>query len=202
MNDINEQNNFGNSPENSEKESTASIPDFGVTWRVPDAAMEIPDQDSSSQPYNPSPPYQPPTHQPQPYESAPPHQPQPYQAQNYQNQPYNPPPHQPVPYQPPQYQPPPNTYYQQPPAQQFPPVKLGEWLGALFLMCIPIANIVLMFVWAFDRDSNPSKQSFFRAYLIFTAVIFVISFVIAGMFFFVFAAVMHDLIQSYGGFFH
>lgn len=54
------------------------------------------------------------------------------------------------------------------------PVTVKQWLLTLLLMAIPIVNIVLLFVWAFDSDTNPSKKNFAKAYLIFFAILLVI----------------------------
>ena len=56
------------------------------------------------------------------------------------------------------------------PVSQWPPMKVGQWIGTMLLMFIPFANIVLMFVWAFGSDVNPSKKSFFRAALLLEAI--------------------------------
>jgi ABC-type Na+ efflux pump permease subunit len=58
-----------------------------------------------------------------------------------------------------------------------PPVSVGEWLGTLLLLLIPVANIVLMFVWAFGERVNPNKSNFFKAYLIYFAIALAISFI-------------------------
>lgn len=68
-------------------------------------------------------------------------------------------------------------------------VSVKEWLGSLALLLIPFVNIVLMFVWAFSTDVKKSKSNFFKANLIFTAIILGIYFVIAILFFIFAAAV-------------
>ncbi|MBR6697753.1 MAG: hypothetical protein IKL73_05735 [Lachnospiraceae bacterium] len=50
------------------------------------------------------------------------------------------------------------------------PVSLKEWIITLLLLMIPVVNIVLMFVFAFNKDEKKSKSNFFKAYLIFTGV--------------------------------
>ena len=50
------------------------------------------------------------------------------------------------------------------------PVSLKEWLITLLIMCIPIVNIVMIFVWAFGKNVNPSKSNYFKANLIFVAI--------------------------------
>ena len=97
--------------------------------------------------------------------------PQQYQPQ-YQQSPLAapPPPQYNRQYQQPQYAPPPQ--YRQPqytPPQyqkQWPPMTLGNWICTFLLLLIPFANIVLIFVWAFGSDVNPSKKTYFQAMLI------------------------------------
>ncbi|MBD2870943.1 hypothetical protein IDH41_20365 [Paenibacillus sp. IB182493] len=40
----------------------------------------------------------------------------------------------------------------------------------MLIMIIPIVNIIMMFVWAFG-DGNPSKQNYFKASLLWAAII-------------------------------
>ena len=47
---------------------------------------------------------------------------------------------------------------------------LGNWIITMLLMCIPLVNVVLMFVWAFGSNVNKSKKTFFQAQLIFSAI--------------------------------
>ncbi|HWT26980.1 MAG TPA: hypothetical protein VN131_03500, partial [Mobilitalea sp.] len=55
------------------------------------------------------------------------------------------------------------------------PMTLKDWIITLLLLCIPIANIVLMFVWAFGSNVNKSKKTYFQAALIMAAIGIVIS---------------------------
>ena len=77
--------------------------------------------------------------------------------------------------QPPAYQP---QQYQQ--ENQWPHMTMGNWLVTCLLMLIPIANIVLMFMWAFGSNVNPSKKSFFRASLIMAAIGIGLSILLGG----------------------
>ena len=71
----------------------------------------------------------------------------------------------------------PNQYaYNQPMA---PIMTLKDWILTLLVLLIPCVNIIMMFVWAFSKTENPNKSNFFKAYLIFTAISIVISFVFA-----------------------
>ena len=87
---------------------------------------------------------------------------------NYQNTQYSA--NQSSAYQPQQYQ---NE-------SQWPHMTMGNWLVTCLLMLIPIANIVLMFMWAFGSNVNPSKKSFFRASLIMAAIGIGLSIILGG----------------------
>ena len=50
------------------------------------------------------------------------------------------------------------------------PVKVSEWVVSMVLMMIPCVNIIMMFVWAFSNTEKKSKSNFFKAYLIFFAI--------------------------------
>ena len=78
--------------------------------------------------------------------------------------------------QPPAYQP---QQYQQ--GNQWPHMTMGNWIVTFLLMLIPIANIVLMFMWAFGNDVNPSKKSFFKASLIMAAISIALSILLGGI---------------------
>ena len=49
-------------------------------------------------------------------------------------------------------------------------VSLKEWLITMLILCVPLVNIVMIFVWAFSRSTNPSKSNFFKAQLIFMLI--------------------------------
>lgn len=51
------------------------------------------------------------------------------------------------------------------------PMLLKDWILTYLLLLIPIANIVLMFIWAFGKNVNQSKKTFFQAQLIISAVV-------------------------------
>ena len=58
--------------------------------------------------------------------------------------------------------------------QQAEVVSVQEWVIALVVMFIPIVNVVIMIVWAYNRNTNPSKANFFKAQLLVTAVLVVL----------------------------
>lgn len=48
---------------------------------------------------------------------------------------------------------------------------VGEYIGTFLLMCLPIVNIVMLFVWAFSSSTKRAIKNFARAQLIISAVI-------------------------------
>ncbi len=49
-------------------------------------------------------------------------------------------------------------------------VSVGNWFVTILLMAIPIVNIILLFVWAFGRDTPESKANLVKASLIWFAI--------------------------------
>ena len=68
------------------------------------------------------------------------------------------------------YQQPSNTGYYQSSSD----MTVKDWLLTYLLCCIPIANIVLMFMWAFGNKAKPSKKTWARAGLILCLIVLVI----------------------------
>jgi len=57
---------------------------------------------------------------------------------------------------------------------------LGNWIVTMLLMAIPIVNIVLIFIWAFGSNVNPSKKTYFQATLIFIAIGVILGIALGG----------------------
>jgi hypothetical protein len=49
-------------------------------------------------------------------------------------------------------------------------VSFGEWFLTLFLMAIPIVNLVLLFVWGFGSSTKASKANWAKAGLAWMAI--------------------------------
>lgn len=45
-------------------------------------------------------------------------------------------------------------------------VTMGEWFVFFLIMCIPIVNIVMLFVWAFGSGTKPSKANLCKLQLL------------------------------------
>ncbi len=94
-------------------------------------------------------------------------------------------------FQPPMPQPPPS--YQQPPMpqQQFiiqsnanlsPTVTMGDWFLFVILQCIPMVNIIMLIVYAFDT-TKPSRANFAKLSLILMIISTIISILVIILFF-------------------
>jgi hypothetical protein len=77
--------------------------------------------------------------------------------------------------------------YSQSTPQTWPPVKVGEWIGIMIVMGIPLINFVMLLVWAFG-GGNPSKANWAKARLllgvilgVLITIIYVIFFIVAGL---------------------
>lgn len=46
------------------------------------------------------------------------------------------------------------------------PVSIGDWVLTIFLLCIPLVGLILLFVWAFGSNTPKSKSNFAKAQLI------------------------------------
>ena len=63
--------------------------------------------------------------------------------------------------------------------QQYPPRQIsfdkkatstGQWMLTLFLVCIPVVNIILLLVWAFSSSTERSKKNWARANIIWAII--------------------------------
>lgn len=69
-------------------------------------------------------------------------------------------------------------------------LSVKEWLINLLILCVPVVNIIFLFIWAFGQnDINETKQNWAKASLIMMAIglvitiIFYVILAIAGLFF-------------------
>lgn len=42
------------------------------------------------------------------------------------------------------------------------PLRVGQYIGMLLLLCVPLLNIILLFVWSFGGSVNLNKKNFAR----------------------------------------
>ncbi|MDG5472038.1 hypothetical protein P6709_09770 [Jeotgalibacillus sp. ET6] len=62
-----------------------------------------------------------------------------------------------------------------------------SWVGTLFLLMIPLVNLVLLFVWGFGSEEGQRKK-YSRAMLIVTGILLVVYIVVLVLFFMLAAA--------------
>ena len=62
-------------------------------------------------------------------------------------------------------------------SQVTPQMAVGAWILTFIILMIPLVNIVMLFVWAFDSASQ--RRNYARAYLIIAVIIIGISIVLA-----------------------
>ena len=62
------------------------------------------------------------------------------------------------------------------------PMRIGDWLLTYLIIIIPIVNIAMLFIWAFNGNTNIHKSTWAKALLIWLAIIMVIYGVIFGIF--------------------
>lgn len=60
--------------------------------------------------------------------------------------------------------------------QVVPQMSVGSWIVTYILMMIPLVNIIMLFIWAFDATSL--RRNFARAQLIMMGIMIVLSIVI------------------------
>jgi uncharacterized integral membrane protein len=66
-----------------------------------------------------------------------------------------------------------NGYGYNPGQEVSPVISVKEWMLMTLVMIIPIVNIIMMFVWAFG-EGNPTKKNYFKASLLWAAIIIAI----------------------------
>jgi hypothetical protein len=57
-----------------------------------------------------------------------------------------------------------------PPGSKYAPLSTGEFMLITLLLCIPLVNIILLFIWAFSNNVNINKRNYSRAALIWMGI--------------------------------
>ena len=58
--------------------------------------------------------------------------------------------------------------------QQYNPMSVGDWIITSLIFAIPIVGFVMLFVWGFGSNTQPSKASWAKATLIMIGISIVI----------------------------
>ncbi len=57
-------------------------------------------------------------------------------------------------------------------------ISTGDWVITLLILAIPLANLIMLFVWAFGSGTNINKANFAKAALIWVAISIVLGIII------------------------
>ena len=98
------------------------------------------------------------------------------------------------PYQP-AYAPPGPPAYSGHPGSE--PLRVGQYIGMLLLMCVPILGVVLLFVWSFGSSVNLNKKNYARAMLIVSVIGIALSVIFGAAL----TSVIGGLLDGMGGYY-
>ncbi len=57
---------------------------------------------------------------------------------------------------------------------------VGEWIGVIIVLAIPILNVVMYFIWAFSSGTNENLKNFCRASLILAGIAIFLGVLLGG----------------------
>ena len=60
------------------------------------------------------------------------------------------------------------------------PISVGEWVITTIILAIPIIGFIMLFVWGFGSNTQPSKANWAKATLIMIGISIVLSFLFLG----------------------
>ena len=63
---------------------------------------------------------------------------------------------------------------------QYNPISVGEWVITTIILAIPIVGFIMLFVWGFGSNTQPSKANWAKATLIMIGISIVLSFLFLG----------------------
>lgn len=76
-------------------------------------------------------------------------------------------------------------------------ISVGDWLITLIISSIPLVGIIMLFVWSFSNDTNPTKANWAKATLILIAIVLLLSIIFMAIFGVAFLGMMdQDLINA------
>ena len=64
---------------------------------------------------------------------------------------------------------------------QYTPISVGEWVITIIIIAIPIVGFIMLFVWGFGSNTQPSKANWAKATLIMIGISIVLSFLFLGL---------------------
>jgi len=66
---------------------------------------------------------------------------------------------------------------------QYVPLTVGDWIITSIILAIPIVGFIMLFVWGFGSNTQPSKANWAKATLIMIGISFVIMLLFFGSIF-------------------
>ena len=66
---------------------------------------------------------------------------------------------------------------------QYTPMSIGDWIITSIILAIPIVGFVMLFVWGFGGNTQPSKANWAKASLIMIGISVVITLLFLGSIF-------------------
>ena len=63
---------------------------------------------------------------------------------------------------------------------QYNPISIGEWVITIIIIAIPIVGFIMLFIWGFGSNTQPSKANWAKATLIMIGISIVLSFLFLG----------------------
>ena len=63
---------------------------------------------------------------------------------------------------------------------QYMPISVGEWVITIIIIAIPFVGFIMLFVWGFGSNTQPSKANWAKATLIMIGISIVLSFLFLG----------------------
>ena len=66
---------------------------------------------------------------------------------------------------------------------QYAPMSIGDWIITSIILAIPIVGFVMLFVWGFGSNTQPSKANWAKASLIMIGISIVIALLFFGSIF-------------------
>jgi len=93
-------------------------------------------------------------------------------------------------------QPQPN-YYQQAPAADNSPLKVGQYIGIIIVSGLPLIGFIMLLVWAFSSSTNLNKKNYARAVLLLSIIGGILGIIFGAAI----MAALSSIINSNGGYY-
>ncbi|MDR0602871.1 MAG: hypothetical protein LBG80_01040 [Bacteroidales bacterium] len=55
------------------------------------------------------------------------------------------------------------------------PISVKEWVITILFLVIPVVNIIMLFIWAFGKETSVTKSNFAKANLLWILIAFIVA---------------------------